>query len=68
MSTESFGVDGGEIDDALVLRGQGLKRLCNLFALLSGLGEDVGKRNASLLLSDRIQGSDSILHTSMYPA
>ena len=44
---ESAGVDGSEVDGALVLDGKGLQVLSELLTLLSSLSEDVGKRNAS---------------------
>ncbi|KAH4295492.1 hypothetical protein HBI01_156720 [Parastagonospora nodorum] len=44
---ERLGVDGGEVDGTLVLEGEGLQLLGEVVALLLGLGEDVGQRNAS---------------------
>lgn len=47
---EGGGVDGGEVDLAAVLLGDGLEGLGKGFALFGGLGEDVGERDAGLEL------------------
>jgi hypothetical protein len=48
MLTKSLGVNGCEVDLAMVLLGEGLEVLGEALALLLGLGEDVGERNTSL--------------------
>ena len=48
VSAEGAGVDGGEVDLALVLLGDGLQDVGKLFALLRGRGEDVCQRKTSL--------------------
>ena len=45
---EGLGVDGGEVDLALVLLGDGLEGLRESLALFRGLGEDIGKWDAGL--------------------
>lgn len=47
VSTESLGVDSGEVNLALELLSNGLEGIAELLALLLGLGEDVGKGNTS---------------------
>lgn len=47
MSTESLGIDGSEVELALVLLSNGLEGLRELLSLLRGLGEDIGEGNAS---------------------
>ena len=47
VSTESLGVNGSEVDLALVLLSDGLKSVSELLALLLGLREDVSKRDTS---------------------
>lgn len=51
------GVDGGEVDLALVLLSDGLEGVGERSALFGGLGEDVGERNAGL-------ESESVSNTS----
>jgi hypothetical protein len=51
MSSESFGIDNGEVELALVHFSDRLECLGELGALFRGLGEDVGQRNASLRMS-----------------
>jgi len=48
VGTESFGVNGCEVDNALVLLSEGLEDIGEFFALFRGLGEDVGKGNTGL--------------------
>ena len=48
VGAEGAGVDGGEVDLALVLLGDGLQGVGQLLALLSGRGEDVCQRKAGL--------------------
>lgn len=47
VSTESLGVNGSEVDNTTLGLSNGLEGLAKLLALLGGLGEDVGKGNAS---------------------
>lgn len=47
MGTEGLGVNGTEVNLALVLLSDGLESLVQLLALLGGLGEDVGEGEAS---------------------
>lgn len=47
VSTESLGVNGGEVDDTTLGLSNGLEGLAKLLALLGGLGEDIGEGNAS---------------------
>lgn len=46
--TESLSVNSGEVDDTLLLFGNGLQGLGEFLALLGSLSEDVGEGNASL--------------------
>jgi hypothetical protein len=46
--TEVLGVNGGEVDLALVQLGERLQGLSECRTLLDGLGEDVCKRDAGL--------------------
>ena len=45
---EGLGIDGREVDSALVLLGNRLESLAERLALLGRLGEDVGERNSGL--------------------
>lgn len=59
---EGFGVDGGEVEPALVRFGDGFEGFGEGFALLGGLGEDVGEGDAGLrvkvLVSARCEVED----------
>ena len=48
MRTKGLGIDGGEIDLAFVLLGDGLQGLGERFTLFWGLRKDIAKGNASL--------------------
>lgn len=48
MSTESLSINGGEVNDTLILLGDGSNLVGKLGALLSSLGKDISKWNASL--------------------
>lgn len=48
MLAECLGVNGSEVDLALVLLGNRLERGGKSLALLGSLGEDVGKRDTGL--------------------
>lgn len=60
--TKGLCVNGGEVDLALVLLGDGLELLGELLALLGSLGEDVGKRQTRLtwLASVLIRGQSEL--------
>ena len=49
---ESLSINGREVDDTLVLLGEGLEFLGEAGALLLGLSEDVGERNTGLKRSN----------------
>ena len=48
MSSKRLGVDGRDVDDALVLLGDGSQFVRELLTFLGRLGEDVRERNTSL--------------------
>lgn len=75
VSTESLSIDGSDVDSAAVLLSDGLEVLSELLALLGGLSEDVGQRNASLISRSLLAKVNltyctpsNLVHTDMYPA
>ena len=76
VSAESFGINGGKVDFALVFLSEGLELSGELCPFLGSFREDVGKWNASLqiIVSTRLDGMSNLRnlppcsqHTSRVP-